>query len=104
MLSFDDIIESLQEIAQVAYAVGEDALKENLEVEIANLGPLQSDLAQALHLLDGYVPLAPCWQHRDEPAEDCSINRAQALLARHGIREDRVPPTVKAWWVQSTDS
>lgn len=37
MLDLDDIMESLQEIAQVAHAVGEDAISANLENEIGNL-------------------------------------------------------------------
>lgn len=44
MLGFDDIIESLQEIAQVAGAVGEDAIKANLENEIPPLRHLQAEL------------------------------------------------------------
>lgn len=88
MLDFDDVIESLQEIAQVADAVGEDGLKAGVEIEIGNLRPLAADLALALKLLEPYVPLTPCWQHRDDPVDECSINQAQALLARHGVRAD----------------
>lgn len=101
MLGFDDIIESLQEIAQVAGAVGEDAIKANLENEIPPLRHLRAELDLALKLLDSHTwppEQVPCrFDHHGgcqehgflalEPGEKCPNQEAHELLVRHGLRE-----------------